>query len=231
MGLPFEDMKRMCLSGEKPLGEAKTKAPNSDYHKNESPVAARQAEAARDYPKRAARIDELNGHLSGSNGPMVTALKRFNGGRMLVFVMGAIAEMPGDMSRICDITAHDLAWIHILYFNGGAQRTMGMCWQRTQKAWGHGAPRLGPSPPRPHPGFHHPRPGAPQRTSRPERPGRHFPLDPPREGGGLRRHIARAAAAAAVSFPPFRRGGANWTVRSLKSGPGRRRLLENVSVL
>ena len=120
MGLPFEDMKRMCLSGEKPLGEAKTKAPNSDYHKNESPVAARQAEAARDYPKRAARIDELNGHLSGSNGPMVTALKRFNGGRMLVFVMGAIAEMPGDMSRICDITAHDLAWIHNLYFNGGA---------------------------------------------------------------------------------------------------------------
>ena len=37
----------MGLSGETPLAEAKTKAPNSDYHKNEPPAAARQAEAAR----------------------------------------------------------------------------------------------------------------------------------------------------------------------------------------
>jgi len=65
----------MGLSGEKPLSEAKTKAPNSEYHKNEPKVAARQAEVARDYHKRAAGIDELNGHLSGSDGPMVTALK------------------------------------------------------------------------------------------------------------------------------------------------------------
>jgi len=35
----------------------KTKAPNSDYHKLEPPVAARQAQVARDYLKRAARID------------------------------------------------------------------------------------------------------------------------------------------------------------------------------
>ena len=70
------------------LGEAKTKAPNSDYHKLEPPVAARQAEVARDYLK------ELNGHPPGSNGQMVTALKRYNRGRVLVFVMGAFAEMP-----------------------------------------------------------------------------------------------------------------------------------------
>jgi len=37
----------MGLSGETPLGEAKTKAPNSDYHKNKPPAAARQIEAAR----------------------------------------------------------------------------------------------------------------------------------------------------------------------------------------
>jgi len=54
-------MKQMGLSGEKPLGEAKTKAPNSDYHKLEPPVATRQAEVARDSLKRAARIDELIG--------------------------------------------------------------------------------------------------------------------------------------------------------------------------
>ena len=42
-------MKQMGLSGEQPLGEAKTKAPNFDYHKDEPPVAARQAEVARDY--------------------------------------------------------------------------------------------------------------------------------------------------------------------------------------
>jgi len=51
-------MKQTGLSGEKPLGENKTKAPNSDYHKDEPPVAARQAEVARGYLK----TDELNGH-------------------------------------------------------------------------------------------------------------------------------------------------------------------------
>ena len=35
------------------------------------------------------------------------------GGRVLVFVMGAFVEMPGDVSRICDIIAHDLARIHV----------------------------------------------------------------------------------------------------------------------
>ena len=70
------------------------------YHKDEPPAAARQAEVARDYLKRAARIGELNGHLPGSDGQMVTAPKRHNGGRVLVFVMGAFAEMSGDVSRI-----------------------------------------------------------------------------------------------------------------------------------
>ena len=46
---------------------------------------------------------------------MATALKRHNGGRVLVFVMGAFAEMPEDVNRICDITAHDLARTHVSY--------------------------------------------------------------------------------------------------------------------
>ena len=57
------------------------------------PVAARQAEVARNYPKRAARIDEFNGHPPGSDGRMATALKRFSVGWVLVFVVGAFAEM------------------------------------------------------------------------------------------------------------------------------------------
>ena len=73
-------MKQMGLSGAQPLGEVKTKAPNSDYHKLEPPAAARQAQVSRDYSKRAARTDELNGHPPGSDGQMVTALKRYNGG-------------------------------------------------------------------------------------------------------------------------------------------------------
>ena len=52
------------------------------------PAAARQAEVARDYLKRAARIGELNGHPPGTDGPMVTALKGYNGGQVLVFVRG-----------------------------------------------------------------------------------------------------------------------------------------------
>ena len=121
----------------------KTKAPNSDYHKHRDapPVAARQAEVARDYLKRAARVDELNGHPPGSDGPMATALKRHNGGRVLVFVAGAFAEMSEDVSRICDIIAHDLARTHVSYYNDGAKRIKGMYRHHIQKAWGHTAHR------------------------------------------------------------------------------------------
>ena len=45
------------------------------------------------------------------------------------------------MSRICDITAHDLARTHVSYYNDDAKRTKGMHKQRTQKAWGHAAQR------------------------------------------------------------------------------------------
>jgi len=138
----------------------KTKVPNSDYHNHRDapPVAARQAEVARDY------LNELNGHPPGSDGPMATALKRYNGGRVLVFVVGAFAEMSQDVSRTCEIIAHDLAQNHASYYNDDAKRTKGMYRQRIQEAWGaHGAPRLGPPPPQPRPGPHHPRPGAPRR--------------------------------------------------------------------
>ena len=95
VGEAYENFKGMGLSGEEPLGEVKTKALNSDFHEGESPVAARQAEVAREYLKRAAKIDELNGHPPGTDGPMVTELKRYNGGQVLVFAMGAFAEMSG----------------------------------------------------------------------------------------------------------------------------------------
>jgi len=136
-------MKQMGLSGASPLGGVKTKAPNSNYHNHRDapPAAARQAEVARDYLKRVARIDELNGHPPGSDGPMATALRRYNGGRVLVFVVGAFAEMPEDVSRICDITAHDLARTHVSYYNDDAKRTKGMYRQRIKKAWGHTAHR------------------------------------------------------------------------------------------
>ena len=101
----------------------------------------RQAEVARDYLKRAARIDELSGYPPGSDGPMATALKRYNGGRVLVFVVGAFTEMSEDVSRICDITAHDLARTPVSYYNDDAKHTKGMCRQRIQKALGHTAHR------------------------------------------------------------------------------------------
>ena len=115
--------------------------PNSDYHKDESPVAARQAEVARDYLKRVAGIGELNGHPPGSDGPVVVALKKYNEGGVLVFVMGAFAEMLGDVTRICDIIAQELARPHVSYYNDDAKRTKGMYRKRIQKAWGHTAHR------------------------------------------------------------------------------------------
>ena len=65
---------------------------------------------------------------------MAAALKRYNGGRVPVFVMGAFAEMSEDVSRICDIIAHDLARTHVSYYNSDAKRAKGMYRQRIQKA-------------------------------------------------------------------------------------------------
>ena len=73
---------------------------------------------------------ELNGHPPGSDGQMVAALKRYNGGRVLAFVMGAFAEISEDLSCVCDITAHDLARTHVAYYNDDAKRTKGMYRQR-----------------------------------------------------------------------------------------------------
>ena len=72
---------------------------------------------------------------------MATTLKRHNGGRVLVFVVGAFAEMSDDVSRICNITAHDLARTHVPYYNDDTKLTKGMHRQRTQKAWEHTAHR------------------------------------------------------------------------------------------
>jgi len=60
---------------------------------------------------------------------------------VLVFVVGAFAEMSGDVSRIRDIIANDLARAHVSYYNDDAKRTKGAYRQRIQKAWGHTAHR------------------------------------------------------------------------------------------
>jgi len=82
-----------------------------------------------------------NGHPPGSDGQIAAALKRYNGGRVLVFVVGAFAEMSEDVSRICGIIAHDLARTHVSYYNDDAKRIKGMFRQRIQKAWGRTAHR------------------------------------------------------------------------------------------
>jgi len=53
---------------------------------------------------------------------------------VLVFVIGAFAEMSEDVSRICEIIAHDLARTHVSYYSDDAKRTKGMYRQRIQKA-------------------------------------------------------------------------------------------------
>ena len=64
---------------------------------------------------------------------------------MLVFVMGAFGEMSGDVRRICDIIAHELARILVSYHSDDAKRTKGMYRQRIQKAWGTRRTVAGPA--------------------------------------------------------------------------------------
>ena len=40
--------------------------------------------------------------------------------------MGAFAEMPEDVSRICGIIAHDLVRTHVLYYNDDTKHTQGL---------------------------------------------------------------------------------------------------------
>ena len=49
--------------------------------------------------------------------------------------------MSEDVSRICDIIAHDLARTRVSYYNDDAWRTKGMYRTRIQRAWGHTAHR------------------------------------------------------------------------------------------
>jgi hypothetical protein len=105
-------------------------------HKSASSVAARQAEVGRGYLKREARIDELNGHPSGSNGPMITALKKYNGARCRSSRWVRSPRCRGDVSCICDIIAHELVWTHVSYYNDDAKRTKGMYTQHIQRDWG-----------------------------------------------------------------------------------------------
>ena len=60
----------------------------------------------------------------GAAGPgYLRMYERYNGGRVLVFVVGAFAEMSEDVSRICDIIAHDLARTRVSYYNGSSHTT------------------------------------------------------------------------------------------------------------
>ena len=72
------------------------------------------------------------------------ALKRYNGGRVLVFVISAFAEMSEDVSCICDIIAHDLARTHVSYYSDDAKRIKGMYRQHIQKDRGTRRTAAGP---------------------------------------------------------------------------------------
>ena len=63
---------------------------------------------------------------------------------MLVFVMGAFAEMSGDVSRICGIIAHDLARIHVSYYNSDPKRTKGITGSALRRPGGTWRTAAGP---------------------------------------------------------------------------------------
>ena len=82
------------------MADVKTKAPNDDYHKNKSPVGAKQDETSVDYGRRAKKVDgqlrDLPGTPEGADGPMAQALKQYRGGRVLVPVVGAFVDISSD---------------------------------------------------------------------------------------------------------------------------------------
>jgi len=191
-GAGVEDMKQMGLSGEAAgRGQDQITQFSTTTRTSHRPLHGRRRS------RRATSSAQRGSMRSTATHRAPTGLwpprsKGTTGGRVLVFVVGAFAEMSEDVSRICDIIAHDLARTHISYYNDDTKHTKGMYRQRIQKAEGtHGAPRLGPPPPPPRPRPGHLRPGAPRRQRRGDadgrgRSGRPLLLYPPREGWLLR---------------------------------------------
>ena len=108
-------------------------------------MGAKQDEISADYWRRAKRVDDLLRDLlgipEGADGPMVQALKQYRGGRVLVPVVGAFAEMSSDTELIADLIATALAADHIQFYSESAKQAKGMFKQRIRKAWGHTAHR------------------------------------------------------------------------------------------
>jgi len=66
---------------------------------------------------------------------------------VLVFVVGAFAEMSEDVSRICGIIAHDLARTYVPYCNDDAKRTEGCTGSTSRKPGGTRRTAAGPASP------------------------------------------------------------------------------------
>ena len=85
----------MGLGGEKPLGEGKTKAPNSDYHKSESPVVARHVTADHAM-KPHGKTRRLIGKISGK-----TQWNRYNSSVLMGVIGCARSQDTSEVYKKC----------------------------------------------------------------------------------------------------------------------------------
>ena len=81
-------------------------------------VTRRATEASQAYLARARRLDADLGTLKGAKGPFVTELETFGrGGKVIIPVAGAFAEMPPDVYATIDLVATALTCGHLSYYD------------------------------------------------------------------------------------------------------------------
>ena len=119
-GLALDGHGASVFSGRESLVDVKTKTCDAKYPTADGTACAvvtrRATEASQAYLIRARRLDTDLGTLPGAKGPFVTELETFGrGGKVIIPVAGAFAEMSPDVYAIIELVATALTCEHLSY--------------------------------------------------------------------------------------------------------------------
>ena len=140
-GLALDGHGASVFSGRESLVDVKTKTCDAKYPTADGTACAvvtrRATEASQAYLTRARRLDTDLGTLPGAKGPFVTELETFGrGGKVIIPVAGAFAEMSPDVYAIIDLVATALTCEHLSYYDAYPSVVKGMFQQRIYRSLG-----------------------------------------------------------------------------------------------
>ena len=140
-GLALDGHGASVFSGRESHVDVKTKTCDAKYPAADGTACAvvtrRTTEASQAYLTRARRLDADLGTPPGAKGPFVTELETFGrGGKVIITVSGAFAEMPPDVYATIDLVATALTCEHLSCYDACPSVVKGMFQQRIYRSLG-----------------------------------------------------------------------------------------------